>query len=227
MEPNKKEEIKKEEPKFTFVKDEQDTCKDNYGVIPLIQSQFDPEIRFKTTWTEINQLSEKNVGQKVKIRARLQRSRIKGAGGFVVLRQNFNTLQGVIFSGDNVSKPMVKFVGSLPLESIVDIEGEVTAAKSPIESCSQKNIEINISQIFLTVESTTILPFQFEDANRKGNPEDEEDEIPSQLPVETPIAVEANGANGIEEAKNDGKGLEKKIDFFPKVCLLLASVHLF
>lgn len=204
MEPNnvnnqntkKLEEPKKEETKFTFAKDESDTCKDNYGIIPLIQSQHDPEQRLKSKWSEINQLSEANAGQKVKIRARLQRSRIKGAGGFVVLRQNFNTLQGVIFSGEHVSKQMVKFVGCLPLESIVDVEGEVSSTKQPIESCSQKNIELNITQIFLTVESTNILPFQLEDANRKGNPEDEEEE---QAPAQE---SEPNGAEGAKDCKD-------------------------
>jgi len=215
MEPNKKEEQKKEETKFSFVKDEQDPCKDNYGVIPLIQSQFDPEIRKKSKWTDINQLSEANAGEKVKIRARLQRSRIKGSGGFVVLRQNFNTLQGVIFCGDNVSKQMVKFVGTLPLESIIDVEGEVTVAKQPIESCSQKNIELNINNIFLTVESTSILPFQMEDANRKGNPEDEDEEIPVQENLEEPKVSVNNGevtneVNNTEGAKKDKKKEKKE-----------------
>ncbi len=201
------------EAKFTFVKDEQDRCKDNYGVIPLIQSQFDPELRHKNHWSEIIQLSEKNVGEKIKLRARLQRSRIKGSGGFVVLRQNFNTLQGVIFCGDNVSKQMVKFTGSLPLESIVDVEGEVVAAKQPVESCSQKNIELNITQIFLTVESTNILPFQMEDANRKGNPEDEEDEVAPQQPVEVVNnyeSVKDPAVEGTEGSKKDKKKEKKE-----------------
>jgi len=201
------------EAKFTFVKDEQDRCKDNYGVIPLIQSQFDPELRHKNHWSEIIQLSEKNVGEKIKLRARLQRSRIKGSGGFVVLRQNFNTLQGVIFCGDNVSKQMVKFTGSLPLESIVDVEGEVVAAKQPVESCSQKNIELNITQIFLTVESTNILPFQMEDANRKGNPEDEEDEVAPQQPAEVVNnyeSVKDPAVEGTEGSKKDKKKEKKE-----------------
>lgn len=177
MEVHKKEEVKKEEARFTFVKDETDTCKDFYGVNPLLMSQFDPEIRLKSNWAEIKELSDEKVGQKVKIRARLQRSRIKGAGGFLVLRQNTSSLQGVIFSGEKVSKQMVKFVGSIPLESIIDVEGEIVAASKPVESCSQKSIELNITQVFLSVESTNVLPFQLEDANRKGNPEDEEDEV--------------------------------------------------
>ncbi len=222
MEPNnnlnvnakKAEEPKKEETKFTFVKDESDTCKENYGIIPLIQSQHDAELRHKSAWTEVSQLSDASVGQKVKIRARLQRSRIKGAGGFVVLRQNFNTVQGVIFSGEHVSKQMVKFVGSVPLESIVDVEGEVSAAKQPIESCSQKSIELNITQIFLTVESTSILPFQMEDANRKGSPEDEEEEHPTAVAVEAELngeaAKESKEVQEIGEAAKKDKKKEKK-----------------
>ena len=179
-------EAKKEESKFTFVKDEQDVCKDYYGVIPLITSQYDPELRHQSSWTEISKLNDSTVGQKVKLRARLQRSRIKGAGGFLVLRQGFNTLQGVIFTAEKISKQMIKFINTIPLESIVDVEGEVTAAKNSVESCTQKTIELNVSQIFLTVESTSILPFQLEDANRKGNPEDEEDEVVQETVPSTP-----------------------------------------
>ena len=185
---------KKEEQRFTFTKDESDPCKDNYGVLPLITSNTDPELRHQTKWDSIKDLSEANAGGKIKMRVRLQRSRIKGAGGFVVLRQQFYTCQGVIFSDEVISKQMIKFIGSIPLESIVDVVGEVVLAAKPVESCSLKTVEIKISQLFLVVESTNVLPFQMEDANRKGNPDDEEDDV-----VQTEVLVE-------EKPKEEAKG---------------------
>jgi nondiscriminating aspartyl-tRNA synthetase len=206
---------KKEEPKFNFVRDETDPCKDNYGVLPIIVSSTDPENRFKTQWSEIKDISDTNEGQKIKMRVRLQRSRIKGAGGFVVLRQKFYTCQGVIFSDEVISKQMIKFIGTIPLESIVDIEGEVVKVKQPIESCTLKTAEIKLNKFFLVVESTNILPFQMEDANRKGNPEEEDDECgapqqETQVPVEEKKEENASSTDDASSAAAKGKKDKKK-----------------
>merc|ERR1711957_817557 len=101
------------------------------------------------------------------MRARLQSFRIKGAGGFVVLRQKFQTCQGVIFADEIISKQMVKFIGSVPAESIVDICGTVVKAKQAVLSCTLQAAEIKLDKFHLVVESSTILPFQMLDACRK------------------------------------------------------------
>lgn len=161
--------------KFSFTKDESDPAKDRYGVYPMIQSQVDPNIRFESKWNAIDEISTDLAGQNIRLRCRLQRSRIKGKGGFIVLREGFHTLQGCIFVNDNISKQMIKFVELVPYESIVEVQGTLKKAEKPIESCTQQLVELEITSFFLVVESTNILPFQMEDANRKGNPDDEED----------------------------------------------------
>ena len=72
------------EEKFTFTKDETDPLKDKYGVSPFIQSQFDPSHRFQVKFQKICEINQELDGKQVKLRARLQRSRIKGKSGFLV-----------------------------------------------------------------------------------------------------------------------------------------------
>lgn len=51
----------------------------------------------------------------------------------------------VFFVNDTtVSKGMVKYVGSLPSESIVDVEGVITKPEAAVDGCTQKQIEIDV-----------------------------------------------------------------------------------
>ena len=126
------------EVKFTCVKDESDPLKDKYGVLPFIQSQGNPDNRFNIQFNQIKDLDETMADKVIKLRARLQRSRIKGKGGFVVLREGVYTVQGCLFVTEGVvSKQMINFVNALHFESIVDIEGKVKKVEKPVESCTQ------------------------------------------------------------------------------------------
>lgn len=93
----------------------------------------------------------------------------KGNACFIVIRsEGFNTVQACHFKDkeqSELSKQLIKFVvGSLPLESIVDIYGTVVPAD--VKSCSQNNIEIQIRKIFIVSKAPVILPFLLEDAGR-------------------------------------------------------------
>ena len=166
-----------QETLFSFVKDESDPLKDNYGIFPFIQSQTPPEHRLELKYNSVKELNETFDGKDVKLRARLQRSRIKGKGGFIVLREGVFTIQGCLFVNEStVSKQMINFVKAIHLESIVDVDAKVKKAEQPIESCTQKNIELDILKIYLISSATSVLPFQMEDACRKVNPELEEDD---------------------------------------------------
>jgi len=58
---------------------------------------------------------------------------------------------------------MIKYISGLPVESIVDVEGVVTIPNDPIESCTQKMSELQITQF---PKSEAAMSFQMEDAMR-------------------------------------------------------------
>ena len=160
------------ETQINFTKDESDPLKDNYGIFPFIQSQTDPEHRKSIHYNTIKELNLSFEGKEIRLRSRLQRSRIKGKGGFIILREGVFSIQGCLFVNEGVvSKQMINFVNAIHLESIVDIVGKVKKAEKPVESCTQKDIELDIIKIYLISSATSVLPFQMEDACRKVKPE--------------------------------------------------------
>ena len=192
------------EEKYTFTKDESDPLKDKYGVLPFIQSATDPEHRFQVKFAKICEINSSLDGQMVKLRVRLQRSRIKGKSGFLVLREGVYTIQACLFVEEGkISKQMVDFAKSLRLESYIDITAKVQKVEKPVESCTQKDVELAIETLFLVVSAPTVLPFQMEDALRKVNPELEEDDYQQKK-------KEENKEEKKEEAKEENKEEEKK-----------------
>lgn len=89
-------------------------------------------------------------GDVVWIRGRVSSVRAKGNACFMVLRSGtFNTVQACHFKdkeNPDESKKMIKYVGSLTLESIVDVMGVVVAAD--VKSCSVSNVELQIKRIY-------------------------------------------------------------------------------
>jgi aspartyl-tRNA synthetase len=197
------------ETQINFIKDESDPLKDNYGIFPFIQSQTDPEHRKSIHYNTIKELNSSFEGKEIRLRSRLQRSRIKGKGGFIILREGVFSIQGCLFVTEGVvSKQMINFVDAIHLESIVDIVGKVKKAEKPVESCTQKDIELDIIKIYLISSATSVLPFQMEDACRKVNPELEEDDyVP---PGEEKKEEEKKGEKKKEEKKEEEKKEEEK-----------------
>jgi aspartyl/asparaginyl-tRNA synthetase len=70
---------------------------------------------------------------------------------------------------------MLKFVEHIPLESIVEVEGVLKTVEKSVESCTEQDVELAITSVFLISDAMSVLPFQLEDANRKGLPDDEEE----------------------------------------------------
>jgi len=145
-----------------------------FGDAPLIQSQ---EITGRV-WTRISAINPSLEGKTVLVRGRIHTSRATGANVFVVLRQSFHTIQAVCFPTKTTPKEMIKYIESVPKESVVDVEAEVVAAPAPITSTSQQNFELRISKFFTISKAAPQLPFQLEDASRpdsffEGKEEDE------------------------------------------------------
>jgi len=152
----------------------------NFGEAPLIVSKFISD----RTWTRLEDLGRALVGKRVLVRARLHGSRLQGNGCFLTLRQTFRTVQAVLFKSDSISKEMVKFAGAIPKESFVDVLGTLTAAPTPIESTTQKDVELQVEQLFVVSKAAPELPFQLSDACRPDVPGassngDKEEEAPS------------------------------------------------
>lgn len=142
--------------------EEEDALKDNYGDLPLVQSQSITNRK----WTPVGQIDESLDGQTILVRARLHSSRVKGKLGFLVLREKFNDIQAVIAEAEGkVSKRMMKFVAGIPKESIIDVEGQVKKPQQEIQSTSQK-VELVVTKIHVVSRSANTLPFQLEDASR-------------------------------------------------------------
>jgi len=136
---------------------------DNFGDAPLVQSQK----ATSKVWTRIEKLKPALAGQKVLVRGHLQKAVNVGKGAFVLVRSTLYSVQGVAFEGkDDVSNAMIKYISGLPAESIVDMEGTVTVPNEPVESATQKMVEIHITSFHCVCKAKVALPFQMEDACR-------------------------------------------------------------
>ncbi|EEB06158.1 cytoplasmic aspartate-tRNA ligase Drs1 [Schizosaccharomyces japonicus yFS275] len=143
---------------------EVDYAKDFYGVLPLNNSSK----REGKVYTNISDISAAKDGEKVLIRARVYTSRLQGNKMcFFALRQKFSTVQGlVVVNKETISKQMVKFCGSIPLETIILVEGIVKKSPELIKSTTVQDVEIQISSVFVVSSVKKQLPFLVEDAAR-------------------------------------------------------------
>jgi len=167
---------------FFSVKD--DDGQIQFGDYNTIASQTEsprPYADVKTLGTAEGSAKE---GDIVWIRGRVTSVRAKGNACFMVIRSNaFYTIQALHFkdkTNPDPSKAMIKFVGNIPLESIVDIQGVI--ANAEVKSCSQNNVELQIRKIFTVSRAPVTLPFLMEDACRSEN------EIEESMGTERPLA---------------------------------------
>ncbi|RWS25312.1 aspartate--tRNA ligase: cytoplasmic-like isoform X2 [Leptotrombidium deliense] len=168
---------KKAEQSGGDVTTEVDDCsRGKYGVMPIITSTE----KLDRVLVPVKSLNGDEKGKLVWCRGRLHTSRAKGKQCFFVLRQQFATIQCLVAVSEDISKAMVKFVSDISKESIIDIEGTVVAVEKSIESCSQKDVELHVKQVFVVNESEPRLPLQIEDAAR---PETEEDSTEEKLSI--------------------------------------------
>ena len=162
---------------------------DNFGDTPLVQSQVITD----KVWTKVEQLKPALTGQDVLVRGYLQTTRVVGRGVFVVVRSSLYTVQGVAFEekGGSVSSDMIKYIDALPNESVVDVKGTVTIPDNPVESVTQKMVEIQISSFHCVCKATQALPFQMEDACRPDS--GKETDVGAYNEDEEVVAADADG----------------------------------
>jgi aspartyl-tRNA synthetase len=112
-------------------------------------------------WTSVKALEPKFKDKVVWIRARVHNSRKQGGKlCFLTLRQDLATVQAVVGGAE-----MAGFAGSLPDESVVDLQGKVECPEKPITSCSQSKVELQVQKLFCIGRSSP-LPLQLADASR-------------------------------------------------------------
>ncbi|XP_023026329.2 aspartyl-tRNA synthetase [Leptinotarsa decemlineata] len=149
---------------------EGDVSEGKYGILPLIRSDINAA---KRSFSYIKDLNKSCTGQVVWVRARLHTVRARGKQCFIVLRQQEFTVQVILNVSETISKSMVKFSSGIPKESIVDVESTVAEVSAGVAGCSQREIELVASQLWVVSSSAPQLPLQIEDASRPEKADDE------------------------------------------------------
>ncbi|CAM9132998.1 unnamed protein product [Chrysoparadoxa australica] len=110
-------------------------------------------------------------GDRVWVRARVHTVRAKGGSAFMVLRgEGGSTVQALKFRAKGEpeavedSKRLIKYVGGLPLEAVVDVYGELAAAD--VKSCTVADMELVMERCHAVSRADAMLPFLVEDAAR-------------------------------------------------------------
>lgn len=136
-----------------------------YGIFPLIQSKVKNDRKL----VSVGELGSGLADTKLWVRGRLSVSRATGKQCFFTIRQRYHTLQALVMASDTVSKQMVKFIAGISRESIIDVEGFLRKSPVKIDSCTQSDVELHVTQVFVISASDLRLPILLEDAMR---PED-------------------------------------------------------
>lgn len=148
----------------------EDVSVGKYGQMDMIQSKEKFEDR---KFIVIKNLNKSLQDRMVWLRGRLHTSRAKGKQCFIVLRQQSYTVQGLAAVNETISKQMIKFIANITKESIIDVKAVVKSVSSKIESCSQKDVEVHIKEVFVISAAKPQLPLQIEDAARSIGEADE------------------------------------------------------
>lgn len=135
---------------------------DNFGDAELVQSQK----ATGTVWTSISELKPILAGKEVTIKGHIHTARGVGKGAFVLIRSSLYSVQTVCFESEDISNAMVKYISGLPSESVVDVTGIVTIPEQPVDSATQKEVEVSISKFHCVSKTCAPMPFLMEDACR-------------------------------------------------------------
>eukprot|EP01061_Rhynchopus_euleeides_P038475 TRINITY_DN65_c3_g1_i1.p1 TRINITY_DN65_c3_g1~~TRINITY_DN65_c3_g1_i1.p1 ORF type:complete len:576 (+),score=298.13 TRINITY_DN65_c3_g1_i1:48-1775(+) len=132
-----------------------------FGPSPIVESRE----QTGTQWTGVQDIVPEMEGQEITVRARIHNSRKASAKlCFLVLRKKIGTVQCVLSEGTGLTRDHIKWVASLPLESVVDVVGKVVTPSEPVKACTQSLVELQVTKTFLVSSSNPVLPFQLADA---------------------------------------------------------------
>ena len=170
----------------------------------LVQSVFEDA----RPWKEVGSLTAALVkggegasGDKLWCRARLSTVRAKGKFAFCVLRKGFSSIQAVVAEGEaNWSREGVKWVGRIPVESVIDVEGTLVKVDTPTHT-SQSDVELRVHKLFVVSLASPHLPFQLTDASRPAG-----EQATTAQGTATPSSSAPSSEGGGEEEKKAADG---------------------
>ena len=149
----------------------EDHAKENYGALPKNYKSEAQRVR-------LEEINDSHVGQKIKIRGTLQNSRMQGAKMvFIELGKGGQSIQGVMAAsqeGRPVSKQMVKWTGSVKLESVILLEAVVEKPLDAVKSCTVSGYELHIHKLYVVASAPDTLPVSVATASRAVGDVDEE-----------------------------------------------------
>mmetsp|Transcript_11069 Transcript_11069/g.33042 ORF Transcript_11069/g.33042 Transcript_11069/m.33042 type:complete len:590 (-) Transcript_11069:34-1803(-) len=205
-------------------------------------------------WTHVRELSAARAGASVWARGRVHAVRGKGNLAFAVLRQGCFTVQCVA-DAPRVDKTLVAFLAKIPSESIVDVEG--TLAPAAVSGCSQSDVELSLTKVFVVSKAAPDLPFQIVDASRNENDPKEGEvvvgldtrlnhrvidlrtpanqaimRVRAAVPLLFASYLDANGFVGVNSPKllagsSEGGSSVFKLEYFGRDCCLAQSPQLY
>lgn len=152
----------------------EDLAKDNYGALLKTYKSEAKRVR-------LEEITEEDVGQLIKIRGTLQNSRMQGAKiAFIELGKGGESIQGVMAvnpDGKPVSRQMVKWTGSVKLESVILVEALVQKPLEPVKSCSISGFELHIHKLYVVATAPETLPVSVATASRAVGGVDEDEDL--------------------------------------------------
>jgi len=173
-----------------------DFATENYGALPMNQSQEHPNVQLFA----IEDIHPEKDGQPIVMHARLQTTRAPSAKlVFLTFRQSMHCVQATLAqTPEKVSRQMVKWAAALTPETIVQVEGTISRVPKPVESPSVtvKEAEVKVSKLHVLVPVTWEgqLPFYVDDATRSDAEIEASQNTPRPLP---PIALDTRLDNRV------------------------------
>ncbi|KAK2793925.1 hypothetical protein FQN52_000256 [Onygenales sp. PD_12] len=128
--------------------------------------------------TNIAQLSEDHYEKEVMVVARADNARVQSAKlAFLMLRQQGMKVQAVVAASDEISRPMVKWIGGINVNSIVQVTGIVKKPEIPVSSATLSHLELHIKKVYMIAQASHMLPMQVKDAERPPPDTTEEGQV--------------------------------------------------
>ena len=134
--------------------------------------------------SEIQNLSKLNSQEIVRIRGKVFSKKDCGLVLFLIIRDGINTLQALVTkskaeSNSNLSIEAYNTLRKIENESFIEIIGKLNLAKKSIKACSQKWIELEITNFNILNRSVLALPITLKEAERTEEQQNENTLLPS------------------------------------------------